>query len=126
MEKGGAPNLAELYKLAQTADEKSQASVLVQTVQRIFGGEKSVNNVFHRAKLQLKEGDIEGAYQNLIQNPCEGSSSLALLIEQHIFAAQFNSTLVDKLRQQYVENQTFSQIGRKKLQQEYFQFSERL
>ena len=112
--------------MARIADEKSQASVLVQTIQRFFGGEKEVNKVFHKVKLLLKEGNIEGAYQTLVQNPCEGSSQLAFLIEQHIFAAQFNSTLVNKLRQQYVENQTFSQIGRKKLQQEYFQFSEQL
>ena len=112
--------------MARIADEKSQASVLVQTIQRFFGSEKEVNNGLHKVKLLLKEGNIEGAYQTLVQNPCEGSSQLAYLIEQHIFAAQFNSTLVNKLRQQYVENQTFSQIGRKKLQQEYFQFSEQL
>jgi len=29
MEKGGAPNLAELYKLAQIEDERSQPGVLV-------------------------------------------------------------------------------------------------
>jgi hypothetical protein len=32
----------------------------------MFGGDQVVNNVFQKVRLQLKEGDIEGAYQNLI------------------------------------------------------------
>ena len=39
MEKGGAPNLSELYRAAQAADEKTRAGVLIQTVNRLFGGE---------------------------------------------------------------------------------------
>jgi len=47
----------------------------------MLGSEKEVNKVFHKVKLLLKEGDIEAAYRNLVQNPCEGSSKLAFLIE---------------------------------------------
>ena len=81
MEKGGAPNLSQLYQAAQIADEKSRSSVLTQTVQRISGGDQSVNNVYSAVKHLLKSGDVEAAHRYLAENPTLDTCQLVFLIE---------------------------------------------